>query len=238
MDLGTVITGIVSGLGGGAVVVAGLAGWLGKVWAGRILQGDRAQHMKELEEEKAKHNEDLQKLKTLLEVQLDRSRWPISREDQLAAEFRDAVQKLTTAMASALHSICWLTWLSTVAPEDVTAERTEKYDEEMHSLLPKISGALIRLATIDSDSYNRLRDHVNSIYALDVEVAEACKTLQRDRTPDGQQKVENIGELRGLHAKSTKLERGIPDEILDLVNDRIKMRAIRTIGEQPVAPNG
>jgi hypothetical protein len=51
---------ILGSLGGGAVIVAAFSGWLGKVWAKRILEKEKNEYAKELE-----------KIKGELELQLD-----------------------------------------------------------------------------------------------------------------------------------------------------------------------
>jgi hypothetical protein len=45
----TICISIVTGLGGGAVIIWALSSWLGKVWANRILEKDRLRYSRELE---------------------------------------------------------------------------------------------------------------------------------------------------------------------------------------------
>lgn len=45
----TICMSIVTGLGGGAVIIWALSSWLGKVWANRILEKDRLRYNRELE---------------------------------------------------------------------------------------------------------------------------------------------------------------------------------------------
>jgi hypothetical protein len=48
-DFFSIAGSILLSLGGGAVIVAALAKWLGGVWASRILESERASHAQELE---------------------------------------------------------------------------------------------------------------------------------------------------------------------------------------------
>src|SRR5215510_5963381 len=137
-----IILAVLSGVGGTAVIVAGLSAWLGKVWAGRILAG-----------EKARFSEDLAKLKAELEFQLERAKWPMTREDALAASFREALERFLEPMMSAGHSICWLTWLAERAPDELTAGRLAAYEAEMHKLLPRVSSSLTLLSAHDAPTY-------------------------------------------------------------------------------------
>lgn len=49
MTTAEIITTIGSAAGGSAIVVAGFAAWLGKVWSGRIIEAEKASHARELE---------------------------------------------------------------------------------------------------------------------------------------------------------------------------------------------
>lgn len=45
---------VLGSLGGGGLIIVGLSGWLGKVWADRITQKERAAYEREIEDFKAK----------------------------------------------------------------------------------------------------------------------------------------------------------------------------------------
>ncbi len=45
-----IILSLITGFGGGAVLIFALSSWLGKVWANRILEKDRARYEKEMED--------------------------------------------------------------------------------------------------------------------------------------------------------------------------------------------
>ena len=48
-DVWRVALAVLTSLGGGAVIVLALSSWLGKVWANRILEGERAKYAAEME---------------------------------------------------------------------------------------------------------------------------------------------------------------------------------------------
>jgi hypothetical protein len=57
---------ILSSVGGAAVIIAALSSWLGKVWANRILESD-----------KAKYTQELDKIRHQFQIELDQLlRWP------------------------------------------------------------------------------------------------------------------------------------------------------------------
>ncbi|HVG31664.1 MAG TPA: hypothetical protein VM911_01230 [Pyrinomonadaceae bacterium] len=74
---------IIATLGGAGAIVIGLAGWLGKVWANRLMEADKAKHAHALEElraeltknnqslleaDRAKYNGDLEQLRAKLNL--------------------------------------------------------------------------------------------------------------------------------------------------------------------------
>ncbi|WIX31669.1 hypothetical protein QO259_12680 [Salinicola sp. JS01] len=69
MDIFTVtgaIGSVLAMLGGGAVVVAGLSGWLGKLWAERLMRNSTQEHEKVLERIRDEYRSDLEKLRNRL----------------------------------------------------------------------------------------------------------------------------------------------------------------------------
>ncbi len=62
----------------------------------------------------------LERIRITENREFERSRLESSREDVLSTELADAVQQLAIKMATALHSMCWLTWLARTAPDQVT----------------------------------------------------------------------------------------------------------------------
>jgi len=70
-----VVTGILTALGGGGIIVAACSSWLGKVWAERLMSKEKAEHEEKLAELRAKlekaNEESLSKLRTDLEIYRD-----------------------------------------------------------------------------------------------------------------------------------------------------------------------
>jgi hypothetical protein len=102
------------------------------------------------------------------------------RADALAKELSTAVQQLTISIASAIHSMGWLTWLAAARPDQLTQARIDKYDDEQHSTLPKIFGYLATTAALDTTLYELLRENVQEIFALDAEIGKASRFFKED----------------------------------------------------------
>ena len=58
-DIWEIASAILASLGGGVLIVAAFSTWLGKVWAGRILAGDRAKYQAEIEHIKSDINKKI-----------------------------------------------------------------------------------------------------------------------------------------------------------------------------------
>ena len=67
---------IIATLGGGGIIVFALSGWLGKVWAERLMKASIFSHEKELETLRDKYTVDLEKLK----MQLKKSEFIFEKE--------------------------------------------------------------------------------------------------------------------------------------------------------------
>ena len=58
-DIWEISSAILASLGGGALIIAAFSSWLGKVWAGRILESDRAKYQAEIEQIKSDLNKKI-----------------------------------------------------------------------------------------------------------------------------------------------------------------------------------
>ena len=221
--MGDLLLTILGGIGGGATIALGLSRWLGKVWAGRILA-----------REKAQFSEDLARLKTDLELQLERAKWPMTREDTLAASFRNALEQFLVPTMSAAHSICWFTWLAVKAPQELTVERLAAYESELHKYLPLISSSLTLLSAHDAQTYHQLKNYAVEIYRLDDHTASAARDLLVARSSNRSEE-KPLTELRSCHADSGRLELELPDFIAGLVQAASDRRASK-VTRQPM-PN-
>ncbi len=116
----------------------------------------------------------------------------------LSKEKRELLQLSIEKLASATHSMCWITWLSTVEPERINENRVNQYDEEMHRLLPQIIGLQARVATYSKDLGQKILEMNVDITNLDVCIAtSSLKYIGGNKSC--------INELRECHFKSSDL---------------------------------
>jgi hypothetical protein len=206
-------------LGGGALIVLALSKWLGDVWSRRIIEGIKGQHAKEISD-----------IKHELAIKFEEAKWPIAREDALAAEFRVAIENTVLPMMSAVHSVCWLTWFASEFSDEFTKEHLEKYDKEAHELLPKVSGYMVLVAAYDKKGFEVLRGHVNSLYELDSDVGTFAHALLKARkNNDDNNTRKNFERLKKCHDKAVEMADTIPSAVADFVSHRVSHRATNAL---------
>lgn len=107
------------------------------------------------------------------QVRLEREKWQRGVSDAFTTELRTSVKELVTKLAAAAHSMCWLCWLAKFGANQLTQERINQYDEEMHSLLPQIMSSHAVIAGLDWEVYLKLDPLVDNFISLDFQIGEA-----------------------------------------------------------------
>ncbi|HDZ8982160.1 hypothetical protein ACET6Z_16475 [Aeromonas veronii] len=86
MELQTVLEisgAILAALGGGAAIIFGFSSWLGKVWASRLMEREKAEHAHALESLRSKLTHETESYK----VKLKKSEFLFEKEFEAASEF-------------------------------------------------------------------------------------------------------------------------------------------------------
>lgn len=157
---------------------------------------------------------------------LEREKWLRGISDNFANELRSAVKELTTELAKAAHSMCWLCWLANKGPEQLTRERIFQYDQEMHGSLPRISGLHAVIAGMDQAVHVALAPLVSRAIKLDAAIGEAGLRFEAGRP-------ETVAPLAACHEGSQVLER----ELHHVVAESIKGYAVAS-RIQAITPPG
>ena len=88
---------VVVSLGGGGAIVVGISSWLGKVWANRILENQKAEHQKEIEGYKSELQKELERLNALQDKALYISKTQYDNENRIYQEIWKKLYKCTGA---------------------------------------------------------------------------------------------------------------------------------------------
>ena len=108
--------------------------------------------------------------------------WRRARSDAVHKLAADLIKDVATSIASAGHSACWLTWKAQAAPSAVTDADIQRYDDEMHELLPKILGGQAALSTLCRDAGERVKEAADLISVEDAKIGEACIAFKQGAT--------------------------------------------------------
>jgi hypothetical protein len=130
---------VIGSLGGGALIVAAFANWLGGIWAKKMLQNERA-----------KHAEDLENIKAELEVLKTKD---VTRHHDKLSTYREVIG-IVSVMLSELEEV------SSGKKETISTE-AEKYFSVNRS---KIYGYISLVSNQEvMDGYNELFDYLIQI---------------------------------------------------------------------------
>jgi len=112
-------------------------------------------------------------LTAVLQFRLEQRKWLRAREDLTIKELRVAIAELTKTMASAMHSMTWLTWTAYEELGVINKEIISSYDAEMHRLFPDLWGILAVIAALDREAHSHLEPLVEEITKIDARIGRA-----------------------------------------------------------------
>lgn len=84
---------IIASVGGSSVIILGLSSWLGKVWANRILENEKAAHDKELQGYRSKLEQELSKMEVFQEKALYISKAQYDNEYSIYREIWETMRE-------------------------------------------------------------------------------------------------------------------------------------------------
>lgn len=90
-------TAVILSLGGGSAIVVGVSSWLGKVWANHILEDEKAKHQKEIEGYKSELQKELERLNAIQDKALYISKVQYDNEYRIYQEIWQKLHKCTVA---------------------------------------------------------------------------------------------------------------------------------------------
>jgi hypothetical protein len=99
----------------------------------------------------------------------------------LAVEARQCIYALIAALQSLLHSMCWLAWDATNR-KVVRKELAVLYDSEAHKGSPEIMARQTLLFRLDPPLYQRSKQMIDMLWALDVRFGEAIVLSEKDES--------------------------------------------------------
>lgn len=156
------------------------------------------------------------------QARLEREKWLRDVSDTFTTELRSSVRELTTKLAEATHSMCWLCWLASFGADRLTQNRVMQYDEEMHVLLPQIMGLHAVIAGMDYDVYLKLKPLVEQFFKLDARIGKAAL----DFVSDNPKSAEGLAKLLN---QATALVHALSEIVPDAIRPYSIARTLKNI---------
>jgi hypothetical protein len=160
------------------------------------------------------------------QARLEREKWFRGVSDAFTIELRSSVKELTTKLAEATHSMCWLCWSASFGAERLTQERVAQYDNEMHVLLPQITGLHAVIAGMDYAVYLKLKPLIEQLLKLDAMIGDAGL----DFVPNEPKSANRLAELL---KQATSLERTVSEVVADAIRPYSIARTLTLTAMEP-----
>jgi hypothetical protein len=125
--------------------------------------------------------------------------------------------------------MCWLTWAARERASAITQTKIDAYDAEVHQLFPQITGSLAAIAALDFPTYQHFRSLAEELYKLDYRIGKACLSF-------GDKPEKCIQLLREYWNEAQTMDQRFPQDIADLVENRVRARAHRVLRQDKDAP--
>ena len=131
-------------------------------------------------------------------IDLEKTKLQFGQEAALKAEARKSMQDCITLLASAAHTMCWLTWFAKMSSARITEERVKEYDDDIHSILPQLIGQTVNVGTYSNEIGKKAAIILADIEDLDARIGEAAvKFLDGDNS--------SIDKLKKHHQEAMNL---------------------------------
>lgn len=113
--------------------------------------------------------------------------WARARQDKAANETVALIQTLATKLARVSHALWWLTWRAAKDEERVTGEVLDRFEWELHELIPEIVGLQAALRAMSPDAADEVDLAVDRLHLHCGAVSEASISARKgDRAALGE----------------------------------------------------
>jgi hypothetical protein len=142
-DVLKVVVGVIASLGGGGAIVLGLSGWLGRVWAERLMERERHEYAQALESDRAKYGRELEELKAKYEhthrrLQAELEKTIYGHQLKTQTEF-NALRELWRRVPPLEDALQWVRAARTLGNTEVPKSYVERLAEARSNLQSVLS---------------------------------------------------------------------------------------------------
>ena len=96
---------ILASIGGGTAIVFGFSNWLGKIWANRLMEKEKAEYSKEMEKERAFHTRELEMMRNSFLKETESYKIKLKKSEFLFEKQFEAASELVALRRSFLPEV-------------------------------------------------------------------------------------------------------------------------------------
>ena len=153
---------IILSLGGSGAIIVGLSSWLGKVWANRILEAEKAEHQREIEGYKADLQKELERLSAIQSKALYISKAQYDNEYRIYQEIWQKLHRCAVASVRLYPGY---------EEFPIDKEEREKYQEEKYHRFVECYNEFVNSMEENAPFYQ------DNFYALFMELRDDCHEM-------------------------------------------------------------
>ena len=105
--------------------------------------------------------------------------WARARQDQAAKETVELIQTMATKLARVSHAMWWLTWRAAKDEARVTEEALDRFEYELHELIPEIVGAQAALRAMSPGAADEVDPAVDRLHMVCGAISEASVSARK-----------------------------------------------------------
>ncbi len=141
------------------------------------------------------------------QVRLERQRMLLQAQTNSRKEFKLEIAETVKTIMAMIHEVAWTSW--EVSKGKADKESLAAYDERAKQNLTLMSEKLALIAATDIATYEQVRAIAQSVYSLDVELAEALVEFSEGNIPK-----ENFGQIKQT---ANTIEKELPQKFADIL---------------------
>lgn len=208
---------IIVSLGGAGAIILALSNWLGRVWAQRILEADRAKYRDEIERQKAQYQQELERLRSSLAETVHVTR------AQFEIEF-SALQRVWSALSELRNC------METIRPETDIARPGETWTDKLSERLPPFLKAFNELLTVSRELKPWYPAEIHSAVRVAIGAANVEGIQLRTEHPDspGNQSIEAEQRWYASGRENNAKVADACEKVEQLMRERLARLAIRS----------
>ncbi|MEL7003755.1 MAG: hypothetical protein AAFN93_13615 [Bacteroidota bacterium] len=144
------------------------------------------------------------------QVRLEKQKKQLESEINRKNEFKKEIAQTVQVIMAMVQEISWVSWEVTKGTAYKSQEYLENYNKTAKEHLGKASAQLALLAATDLSVYNRLREIIQEVYDLDLELANGLVDFVEGKV--------DKDHFMQMKKKALQVEKALPTKFAEILN--------------------